>query len=105
MQANGLSLVISSRFLCSSSRGPRVGARMRGGRRRALYAEELAIIEEIRLKSLLQDLAAALPPAARTLELGASTAFAAVRLARALMPSHGVVYTADPDPEWVAYLR
>lgn len=60
-------------------------------------------LEEIDIKAVLKTLRKLLPKGARVLEVGTATAFVAVRLAR-LLPD-GVVYTADPHPDWVDYLR
>jgi hypothetical protein len=67
------------------------------------FQSEVKALEEIDIKAVLKTLSRMLPTDARVLEVGSTTAFVAVRLAR-LLPQ-GVVYTADPHPDWVDYLR
>jgi precorrin-6B methylase 2 len=63
----------------------------------------VSALEEIDIKTVLEALRSQVPHDARVLDVGACTAFVAVRLARRL-PA-GVVYSADPCPDWVDYLR
>eukprot|EP00854_Cymbomonas_tetramitiformis_P008043 gene8043-9557_t len=78
-----------------------LGAAMCGDRE--VYEGEVRRLEELRVKPLLAHVARLLPTGACALELGALTAFSAVRLARHL--TGGIVYTADRDPSWVDYLK